>query len=463
MKQHSNRWLQHFILLTAPLLTVIDVFIVYIAIPSIKQSLNTSDGAVELVIAFYLLGYASFQVTGSRAGDIFGRKKIFLWGMFFFVLTSCICGLAPNVAVLIAARFFQGVSGAFMQSQALAYVQVLFTEPKERTKAIGYIGITLGIAAVLGQFLGGYFSSLHTFIDGWRFIFLVNLPIGTIAFLLAKKYLQNTKLNLHEKFDYSGVALFTLALGSFIYPLTEGREQGYPLWSFAMLILSLVLFYVFIINQKKKLEKQQHPLMDLRLFKIKDYNLGLVLLTFYFAMHTAFLLISTIYLQSGLHTPPLKTGLYFVVSGLLFMLSSLLSIRLVNRFGKKPVQVGVVLMIIVYLLQIIFLKKETNEFVFLVVLSLQGLCGGLVLPTIINLTLKNIPPHFVGIASGTYNTIQQTASSIGICFIGGLFFSVVKASNDFVKAFHYSLYAGIGCLVVAFVVLYFIEDLKKKI
>jgi MFS family permease len=149
MEQHSNKWLQHFILLTAPLLTVIDIFIVNIAMPSIKQSFNASDGAIELVVATYLLGFASFQVTGSRAGDIFGRKKIFLWGMFFFVLTSCICGLAPNVIVLIAARFFQGVSGAFMQSQALAYVQVLFPERKERTKAIGYIGITLGIASLL--------------------------------------------------------------------------------------------------------------------------------------------------------------------------------------------------------------------------------------------------------------------------------------------------------------------------
>lgn len=461
MEQHDNRWLQHFILLTAPLLTVIDVFIVNIAIPSIKQSLDTSDGAVELVIAAYLLGFASFQVTGSRAGDIFGRKKIFLWGMFFFVLTSCICGLAPNATVLIAARFFQGVSGAFMQSQSLAYVQVLFPERKERTKAIGYIGITLGIASVMGQFLGGFFSGLHTFIDGWRFIFLVNLPIGIAAFFLAKKYLENTKLNSEEKFDYSGVTLFTLALGCLIYPLTEGREQGYPLWSFAMLLASLILFYVFIINQKNKLKKQQHPLMDIRLFKIRDYNIGLILLAFYFAMHTSYLLVSTVYLQSGLHTPPFKTGMYFVVNGVLFMLSSFLSVRLVNAFGKKPVQIGVALMITVYMLQIILFNKETKEITFLVMLSLQGLCGGLVLPSLINLTLKNIPHHFVGIASGMYNTIQQTASSMGICFIGGLFFTVAKAKNDFVTAFHYSLYAGIACLLIAFVLLYIIEDLKK--
>lgn len=189
MDKITNRWIQHAILLTAPLLTVIDVFIVNIAIPSIKDSLQATDSQIQLVITSYLLGYASFQITGGRAGDIYSRKKVFLWGMFFFILTSCICGLATNAATLIAARFFQGISGAFMQSQSLAYVQVLFPEPKQRTKAIGYVGITLGIASVTGQFLGGYLSGLNTFIEGWRLIFFINLPIGLFAFIAAKKIL----------------------------------------------------------------------------------------------------------------------------------------------------------------------------------------------------------------------------------------------------------------------------------
>lgn len=456
----ANRWIQHAILLTAPLLTVIDVFIVNIAIPSIKDSLQATDSQIQLVITSYLLGYASFQITGGRAGDIYSRKKVFLWGMFFFILTSCICGLATNAATLIAARFFQGVSGAFMQSQSLAYVQVLFPEPKQRTKAIGYVGITLGIASVTGQFLGGYLSGLNTFIEGWRLIFFINLPIGLFAFMAAKKYLQNTHLNSSEKLDYSGVILFALALGSFIYPLTEGREKGYPLWSFVMLVLSLVLFYIFVRNQKKKLQKDLHPLIDIRLFKIRDYNIGLVLLTFYFMMHTSYLLVSTIYLQNGLNFTPYKAGLYFVVSGVLFMLSSFLSIRLVNAFGKKPIQAGVVLMIVVYILQLAFFDKKVSPSVLLAILPLQGLFGGLVIPSLINITLKNIPKQFVGIASGMYNTIQQTAAVMGICFIGGLFFSVAKANNDFVTAFHYSLYAKIVCLFIVFVLLYYIDDFK---
>lgn len=462
MSKYANRWLQHAILLTAPLLTVIDVFIVNIAIPAIKRSLHATDAAAELIIAAYLLGYASFQITGSRAGDIFGRKKIFLWGMLCFVLASCLCGLATSANALIAARFFQGVSGAFMMPQSLAYVQVLFPEPKERTKAIGYVGITLGTASVLGQFLGGLFSGLHTSIEGWRFIFFINLPIGFLAFLTAKKYLINTVQNANEKFDYAGVLLFTLALGSLIYPLTEGREKGYPLWSFALIALSLLLFAFFIFHQNNKLKKGQHPLVDMRLFHIRDFNLGLLLLCVYFMMHTSYLLVSTLYFQNGLAFSSLRTGLFFSAWGSAFTVSSFWSIRLVNKYGKRTVQIAMMAMIIVYVMQMLFFGPQVSDTALFINLPLLGFCGGFILPSLINLTLKNIPPHFAGIASGTYSTVQQTASSLGICLIGGLFFNVAVQNQDFSKAFHFSLYAEIICLIIGFVLLLFIEDINKE-
>lgn len=462
MELKSNKWLQHFILLTAPLLTVIDVFIVNIAVPSIKQGLKASDGQMELIIVYYLLGFASFQITGSRAGDIFGRKKVFLWGMFFFILTSCLCGLAISAEMLITARFMQGVSGAFMMPQALAYVQILFPEPKERTRAIGYIGITLGIASILGQFLGGYLSGLHILFDGWRFIFFINLPIGVAALFAANKYLLQTYPNPGDKFDYSGVFLLTLALGSFIYSLIEGREKGFPLWSILLLALSVLLTVLFIRDQKRKLLHKKHPLMDLRLFSIKDFTIGIVLVAFYFMVHTSFLLLSTLYMQNGLKISSYSTGLYFVMFGLSFTISSFLSIKLVTTYGKKTIQAGAVLLIMCYLLQLILFTSETGTVTLIVLLSLTGFAGGLVLPSLINLTLKNVPQQYVGIASGMYNTLQQTASSIGICLIGGLFFTVIHHGQSVFNAFHAALYAEIACLLVVFILLLIIEDFKNK-
>ncbi len=284
MNSISNKWLQHFILLSAPLLTVIDVFIVNISIPSIQQSLHASNAQIELIITAYLLGYASFMVTGGRAGDYLGRKKVFLWAMFAFLLTSCICGIAKNAELLIIARFFQGVSGAFMTPQALSYLQFLFPDQKERTKAVGYLGITLGTASTLGQFLGGYFSSLDTFVEGWRLIFFINLPLGIIALWTTIKYVIETPRNSKHKFDFTGVVLIILALGLLIYPLTEGRELGWPWWRFFLLILSALLFYGFIRLQKKLLNGNQEPLIDLKLFKIRGLNFGVLSATFYFMM-----------------------------------------------------------------------------------------------------------------------------------------------------------------------------------
>lgn len=451
--QISNRWLQFFILLSAPLLTVIDVFIVNISIPSIETSLSTTDAEVELVIASYLLGYASMVITGGRAGDLWGRKKVFMWGMMTFISTSCICGLASSANVLIGARFLQGISSAFMSPQALSYLQVLFPDIKERTKAIGYLGITLGTASTLGQFLGGYFSSVQSFIEGWRFIFFINVPIGLLAFWASGKYITEVKIPSYKKFDFWGVLLIIVALSTFTFSLTEGRELRWPKWIFILLFVSLCSFYGFISVQKSRMLKKKEPLIDLRLFKIKSFSMGILAAVFYFMMHTSYLLISTIFIQNGLKIQPFQTGLFFVSFGVSFMLSSFLSIRLVQKFGKLPVQMGIVLMLISFLIQLNVFDLMVHASTIYAVLFLTGFSGGFVLPSLINLTLKEVPIQFVGAASGVYNTSQQAASTLGICFIAGIFFYSFSLHGNLIKAFHIGLYGEIALLILVFIVL----------
>ncbi|MEJ5055859.1 MFS transporter [Sphingobacterium sp. MYb382] len=450
MKTTANKWLQHAILLAAPLLTVIDVFIVNIAIPSIKENIHASDAQIELIIAAYLVGYASFMITGSRAGDFWGRKKVFMWGMLFFVLSSCVCGLAQSPMLLIIARFFQGVSGAFMTPQALSYVQILFPEPKERTKAIGWVGITLGIASLLGQFLGGYFAGLDSFMAGWRFIFFINLPLGVLALLATYKFVQETKMQQTHRFDYQGVALLALSLSAIIFPLTEGRELGWPLWSIVLLLVGLCLIVLFWQHQRRLTQRDLEPLVNNNLFKIKTFNIGILMATFYFMMHTSFYLISTIYLQNGLHMPAYDTGVLFVYSGVLFMLASLASIRLVAKFGKRPVQVGILLMMLSFGLQGYYFGEDVSYTTLLLIIPLTGLAGGLVLPSLINFALKGIPQQFVGAASGVYNTTQQIASSFGICLVAGFFFYLIAAGHSIPAAYHQALFVMEGCLAVVF-------------
>src|SRR6201996_753685 len=226
MKPIKNKWLELAIVLSAPLLSVIDVFIINVAIPSIKKGVHATDAEVQLVIAGYLLGYAAFLITGGRAGDQFGRKKVFFWGMLAFTVASCLCGLSVNALQLNITRFFQGLSASFMVPQTIAFIQILFTDAKERSKAIGMFGITLGIASVTGQVLGGYLSDTHWAIEGWRLIFFINLPIGIVTLWATHRYVTETNRQQGTKFDYTGIFILTAALFCLIVPLIQGREAG---------------------------------------------------------------------------------------------------------------------------------------------------------------------------------------------------------------------------------------------
>src|SRR5277367_5129486 len=219
MTKNKNRWFSLIVLLSAPLLSVIDVFIINMAIPSIKKGIVATDAELQLVIAGYLLGFAGFLITGGRSGDIFGRKKIFIYGMLLFTLTSCFCGMAQTPFQLISMRFLQGISAAFMSPQTISYIQVLFPEPEARTKALGLFGLTISVAAMLGQLLGGFLPEFHGFVEGWRLIFFINLPIGIVAVYFAQRSLRETETNKNQKLDYSGVALLTTMLFTLIYPL----------------------------------------------------------------------------------------------------------------------------------------------------------------------------------------------------------------------------------------------------
>ncbi|MFD2936695.1 MFS transporter [Spirosoma flavum] len=464
MKENNSKWVALAVVLLAPLLSVIDVFIINVAIPAIKNGVHATDGQLQLVIAGYLLGYASFLITGGRAGDVFGRKKVFIWGMALFTLTSCLCGLAQSPLQLNMARFFQGISAAFMVPQTISYIQVLFVQPTERTKAVGLFGITLGIASVTGQFLGGYFSESHFAIAGWRLIFFINLPIGILALLAAVVYLPETVSNRKQSFDYAGTVILTIGLVCLIYPLIQGRETGWPWWTICMLMTSFGVFYYFIRHQQGKLKRGHAPLVNMNLFLFRDFNIALLATLFFFMVHTSYLLICTLYFQNGMGIPPYQAGLNFVLWGLGFMISSLLSIRLVVRHGKIVLQIGVVIMVVMLLLQLNLFTLQSPRWTIILLLVPYGFGSGFVLPSLLNMALKSIPIQFAGAASGMYSTSQQTASALGVSLIGGLFFSTLKASPGnchYLYAFQSSLWAEIVCLFLVSYLLYRLPDEKR--
>lgn len=454
MNKTVSPWLALAIVLTAPLLSVIDIFIINVAIPSIKAGIKADNAQVQLVIAGYLLGYAAFLITGGRSGDHFGRKRIFVWGMIGFTLFSCLCGLSQTPVQLNSMRFLQGVSAAFMVPQAIAFIQLLFTDPKERSKAFGWFGITLGMASIIGQVLGGYFSGGHFFVDGWRLIFLINLPIGLAALLAARYYLPETVRHAGNKMDIPGVLVLTIALFCLIYPLIQGRESGWPWWSFALLLASLGMFIYFFKDQHRKKRAGSALLIDEALFSFRDFNIGLVAVLFHFMLHTCYLFLSAVFLQTGLGLHPLVAGLYFVAPGILFTVSSVIAGRLVPRYGTVVLQIGVVIILATFGFQIFYFKAGASTFWLFTLQATYGLGNGLVLPSLLNVTLRSLPPAFAGAAAGVYSTVQQTASALGICLIGGLYFYLLDHGKSITSAFHHALAMQMGFTVLVSIMLF---------
>ena len=431
------------------------------------EGVHATDAETQLVIAGYLLGYAVFLITGGRAGDLFGRKKMFVAGMLSFTLLSCLCGLSTTATMLCVARLFQGVTAAFMVPQTISYIQILFPGAAERAKAVGLFGVTLGLASIIGQSMGGWLSEIHGWIQGWRLIFFINLPIGLLASRAAVRHLAETPYNKKQQFDYTGVLLLTVAMVALIYPIIQGRESGWPLWSIAAIAGSVFLFRAFFIHQSRKLERGGDPLIHTHLFIYRDFNLSLAAVLFYFMAHSSYLLTSTVYFQEGLGMRSATAGQLFVFMGTGFMIFSLLAVRLVTRYGKIVMLCGIAIMISCLVLQSMVFKAPSWS-VMALSLTLYGCGSGLVMPSLLNTALKSIPLHFAGAASGVYSTFQQTASALGVSIIGGIFYFFAETQRDepslagiYYGAFTFSAVAQIVCLVLVGGFLSFIPDWKR--
>ncbi|NML40345.1 MFS transporter [Chitinophaga sp. G-6-1-13] len=462
MQNNTSRWLSMAIVSAGIFLAVIDIFIVNVALPAIKRGLNGTNSELQLVVAIYLLGYSCLLITGGRLGDYYGRKKIFLTGMFLFTLASGFCGLAQSGLQLNIARFVQGLAAALMTPQGVSYIQVLFPEPKERMKAIGIYGIIAGSASVIGQFLGGVLPDTHFAIEGWRLIFFINLPLGLIASVSAAIFLHETPRNTSQRFDYGGVALLTPALFCLVFPVIQGRELGWPAWSILLFLAAIALLFLFSRDQQRKLAQGKAPLIDARLFRNKDFRTGLYASIFYFLVQESYFLITGVFFQDGLGLASHTTGAYFVFQGIGYVIASVLSVKLIPALGKKVLMAGVMIMIVSFVLHCVFLvTRSVPPYVFSAILFTYGVGCGAVLPSLLAFSLKGIPHEFAGAASGTYYTAQQSAIAMGAAVVGGVFFYYAGNTpglTAYVTAYRAAAIFSIAMLVIVLICLYSMPD-----
>ena len=425
------------VILVGVLLPMIDFFIVNVALPTIDTDLRASQPLLELVVSGYATAYALLLVLGGRLGDSLGRKRLFLAGMAAFTATSLACGLAPTATFLVFGRVAQGASAAMMVPQVLATIQAA-TSGERRTRALARYGATGGLAAVLGQVLGGLLVSANIDGLGWRPIFLVNVPIGLPGLVLANRYVPDTRHGAPAPIDGPGTVLLGVTLLAVLVPLTEGRSLGWPAWTIALLVLAPVAAAAFAAVERRAERAGRSPLVPPSLLRHAGMRRGLVLALPFFAGFGAFMFCYALLVQDGLHASALTAGLGLVPMAATFLLASLSTSRLLARFGAKVLFAGgllqavglIMLALTVYLGWPHLAVADLGPG-----LAVAGLGQGLVMSPLFGIVLSDVPSAVAGAGAGVLTTTQQSALALGVATLGSLFLALAGDGTGISTAF----------------------------
>jgi EmrB/QacA subfamily drug resistance transporter len=454
----SRRWLMLGVLLLAAFMGTLDTFIVNVAVPSIETNLHASFAEIQLVIAGYILAFAVVLATGGRLGDLYGRKRLFQLGVVGFTLFSLFCGLAPTATWLIAFRIIQGGMAALMFPQVVSLLNVSFL-PEERGKAFsGYVA-TMGLAAIMGQVVGGFLLAANMWELGWRSIFLVNIPIGIITMVAAWLLVHESRLPSAHRLDVGGTVLLSAGLFLLIYPLTAGSSTGWSFWNTCSLVVAVLLLAAFLRYEQRLTHRGQAPLVPLSLFQSRSFVAGVLSNSLIQLLFAAILLTLSFYLQNGLHYLPWQSGLVVMVMGIGFMLASSVSAPVVRKLKRRALYLGAALVTLGYLIAL--LAAQIFVPLYGIIPLLIGLFiissgNGILSPLVMDRALSGIDGSMAGAASGVYSTIQQVANALGVALIGTLFATLLVNHASQTQAFVISLLVSVlGSLSLVFSVFLF--------
>jgi EmrB/QacA subfamily drug resistance transporter len=418
------RWVVLAIVLVAEIMDLLDSTVITIAAPTVRHELGGGTSTMQWWAAGYTLAFGVFMIVGGRLGDVFGRRRVFVVGITGFTLASLACALAPSPDVLIATRVLQGAFGALLIPQGFGMIKTVFP-PKEMGGAFAAFGPVMGLAAIAGPILAGWLVSADLLGTGWRMIFLINVPLGLLGLAGALRFFPESKSRVPIKLDPLGVGLISVASLCLIYPLVQGRELGWPVWTFALLAAGIVLLAVFATVERRSGE---HALIAPSLLRNRAFTSGLVVGIVFFAGFAGLLLVVSLFLQLGLHFTPVHAGLTFVPMSLGVAITSGASYALMPRFGRKVLQAGLLIVAGALAWLAVTVTHDgigVSSWELVPALFAFGLGMGFVFGPIFNVILAGVEEHEVGSASGTLNAIQQLGNSIGIAVLATIFFSLL--------------------------------------
>ncbi|MGE6785412.1 MFS transporter [Ensifer adhaerens] len=395
------------IIIVSYLMIVLDISIVITGLPKIRDELQFSDAGLSWVHSAYTLAFGGFLLLGARAGDILGRRRLFMTGLAIFTAASVVIGLAPSPAWLLVARAVQGFGSAILAPATLALIQTNFSEGPERTRAVAYYSSVAGIGASFGMVLGGLLAGWLS----WRVGFFINLPIGIALMLAARKYVGETERRTGE-FDLAGAVTSTLGMTALVYGIVRSAEEGShdPL-TLAALLSGLLLLAVFVVNERRA----PQPIMPLRLFASRERVGAYLARVLFLAAMIGFFFFFTQYLQGVLHFDPLASGLAFIPATLVNFGAAISVPRLVPRFGNRRLLAFGLVSALIGMLWISQVSAETS-FLFGMALPLMliGLGQGFTLSPLTVAGIAGVAPGDAGAAGGVVNVAHQLGNSLGL-------------------------------------------------
>lgn len=451
-----KRWSALTILLLGNFMNLLDVSIVNVALPSIQETTGAGFAALQWVIAGYLLVLALGLLPGGRLGDRFGHKRMFLAGVGAFTLTSALCGLAPDSGTLVVARLLQGGGAALMVPQVLAIIHTSFAE-NERAAAFGLSGAVAGLAVIIGPVLGGGLIAFDLFGLGWRWIFLVNVPVGLFVLVRGLSVLPAREGNGHLALDGRGMALAAPIVVLLICPTIEGSEAGWSPALIAAMAAALPVLALFVWLQHRQDARGEPTLMPPRLFRRRSYAAGVVLAFAFFSGVAGFFMVFAVYLQQGLGHSALEAGLALLPFAVGAFVASAASAMRKGRANRWLLAAGSTVMAVgmVSLLLLLDGAEDALAWPVLSSLALAGAGMGLFVVNMFDFAMSEVPDADAGAASGLLHTAQQLGNAAGIAVLGAIFFGTLAIhgagawESAITRALWYEIALYLACTVIA--------------
>jgi EmrB/QacA subfamily drug resistance transporter len=448
-------WLGFIVVIAASVMDLLDSTIAQTAAPAIRRDLGGSYAAIEWISAAYTLAMAVMLMLGSRLGDVLGRRRVLLAGIGGFVGASVLCALAPTATTLIAGRALQGAVAAMMVPQGFGLIRELFGDEGQQ-KAFGVFGPVMGLAAVTGPLVGGGLVNLDLLGTGWRAIFLVNVPLGLAAIAAGRRYLPRTApATPGLRLDAPSVTLAMVGGFALVYPLIQGREHGWPAWSFALLAAGVVTVAGFARLQSRRSRQGRAPLVEPSILKRRAYVAGLAVVLGFIGAMGGMMIALNVMFQTGLGFTPLACAVATVAIPVTAIGGSITSSALLAKIGRTTMHIGIVVMAIGLIVVDMVMRSAgggVTAWDLAGPLAITGFGMGMVFVPMFDVILAGVAPHELGSASGLLESIQQLAMSIGIAAVGTVLFDSVGHGQGpvaFVGASDRALLMAVAFLVAA--------------